>query len=289
MVPSAANRVVGEPVALTLTATNSGPDSSSVHVAAPLPAGLTFSSFSPSGFLYDPLTGDWNVSGITNGQSFTLTINTTVTAAGTITPVAEVSSATHVDPDSTPNNATASEDDRASTTITATAAPGGGAGGGGSSGGGSGSGGSSGGGGGGGGPLAIASASALALSRSAFPAASSGASIAAKRNTGATVRYRLSAAAGVRFSVEKQSTGRRVGGRCAKQTRANRKKPRCARFTAVRGSFTHAGKAGANSFHFTGRLAARKLARASYRLIASPLADDGRAGTAIRKTFRITP
>jgi hypothetical protein len=91
----------------------------------------------------------------------------------------------------------------------------------------------------------------------------------------------------VRFTVEKSSPGRRVGGRCVKQTRANRRKHKCTRFTAVRGSFTHTGKAGANSFHFTGRLNARKLAPASYRLTATPLADDSRTGTPIRKTFKV--
>jgi len=52
------------------------------------------------------------------------------------------------------------------------------------------------------------------------------------------------------------------------------------------GTFTHADKAGANSFHFTGRVRRRKLAPGSYRLQAVPRAN-GKNGKAVTVSFRI--
>jgi hypothetical protein len=59
-----------------------------------------------------------------------------------------------------------------------------------------------------------------------------------------------------------------VGGRCVAPTRANRSKPSCQRYRALRGSFRHTGKAGLNKFRFTGRLAGRALKPLIYRLVA---------------------
>jgi len=50
----------------------------------------------------------------------------------------------------------------------------------------------------------------------------------------------------------------------------------------VRGSFTRAGRAGTNRFHFTGRMGGRKLALGGYRLVATPT-----GGQAKRAAFRI--
>jgi hypothetical protein len=52
------------------------------------------------------------------------------------------------------------------------------------------------------------------------------------------------------------------------------------------GSFTRAGRAGLNSFHFSGRVRGRKLAPGRYTLVATPSAN-GAAGPAIRTPFRI--
>jgi hypothetical protein len=131
-------------------------------------------------------------------------------------------------------------------------------------------------------------ASALSLG-AAFPAANRGASIAARRRarpTGTIVRYRLSEPASVRFTVEKPRPGRRVGRRCVVPTRANRTRPRCIRHVTV-GGFTHTGRAGANSFRFTGRVGGRKLAPGTYRLVAVPTDAARNRGAAVRRTFRI--
>ena len=129
--------------------------------------------------------------------------------------------------------------------------------------------------------------SRLSIRPSRFRAAPRGPSATAKLRTGARVRYRLSGAAKVRFTVQRRTTGRKVGKRCVRTRRANRRRPHCIRYAAVRGSFARSGHAGANSFHFTGRLRGRKLTPGRYRLLATPLAADGATGKSARASFRI--
>jgi hypothetical protein len=61
----------------------------------------------------------------------------------------------------------------------------------------------------------------------------------------------------------------------------------CTRSVALRGYFTHTDIAGANSFHFSGRLNRRSLPPAAYKLTASPRTVDGTTGTAASVSFRI--
>jgi hypothetical protein len=89
----------------------------------------------------------------------------------------------------------------------------------------------------------------------------------AKAPVGATVAYSLTAAGTVTFSLERRLPGRKVGKRCVKQTRANKTKKRCSRFKPVKGSFTHSGQAGSNSFKFSGRLNGKGLEPGGYRLV----------------------
>lgn len=137
-----------------------------------------------------------------------------------------------------------------------------------------------------------AATSAMGIVPSAFFAARSGPSAqgaAARRRTrktGARVRYTLNIAARVRFTVERPVRGRLVGRRCLSERKSNRKRRRCTRYVRVRGSFTLQGKAGRNSFHLTGRLNGKRLARGRYRLVATPTAN-GRTGTPTRASFRI--
>lgn len=127
----------------------------------------------------------------------------------------------------------------------------------------------------------------LRIAPPTFRAAARGASaLPAARHGGALVSFSLDRAASVRFTVERAGTGRRVGGRCVKPTRANRAKRACIRFATLAGGFTRHCTAGANSFRLTGRLNARRLASARYRLVATPIAD-GRLGDAKRAHFRI--
>lgn len=127
--------------------------------------------------------------------------------------------------------------------------------------------------------------SRLLLSSSSFFAASSGPSISA--TVGTKVSYRLSEGATVRFTVQRALAGRKAGKRCVKPKRSNRKKKKCARFKTLKGSFSDAGQAGANSVTFRGRLRGRRLAAGRYRLRA--VASDSARNKSRAKTvnFRI--
>jgi len=92
-----------------------------------------------------------------------------------------------------------------------------------------------------------------------------------RKRLGARVFYRSSEAATVRFSVERQT--RRRGGK---------------RYLKVRGSFAHAGRAGTNSFKFTGRVNGKLLPRGRYRLEARAIDSAGnRSQKVVRRGFRI--
>ena len=127
--------------------------------------------------------------------------------------------------------------------------------------------------------------SAYKLSASVFRALSSGASIAAVKR-GTTVRYRLSEIARVPFVVQAKSSGRKVGRRCAKPTRANRRRKACVRYVKA-GGFTHAGVAGENRFRFSGRVKRRALKPGKYRLVAVAVDAAGNRSARLSRPFRI--
>jgi len=116
---SVSNPTPGATVSFTISVTNDGPDrASDVRVLDLLPAGLTFVSATPSKGAYTSGSGIWTIGAMNNGSTATLTINAGVTAATPITNTAQVSYSDLADPDSTPNNSVAGEDDQASVTIT---------------------------------------------------------------------------------------------------------------------------------------------------------------------------
>jgi hypothetical protein len=153
-----------------------------------------------------------------------------------------------------------------------------------------------GGGGAGGGSTVTAAVSRLGVSPSVFPAAASGPSAltarrrTTTRKTGAKVSYTLNEPAAVRFTVQQTQPGRKTGkgkkARCVPQTKKNRKAKKCTRVVTLRGSFAQNGKAGANSFRFTGRLAGKKLPPGRYTLVVTPTAN-GKTGRAVSTPFRI--
>lgn len=102
----------------------------------------------------------------------------------------------------------------------------------------------------------------------------------------ALLSFTLDRAASVRFTIERASNGRRVRGRCVKGTPSNRARPRCTRYTRLAGGFTRSSVAGSNRLRFTGRLGARRLRVAGYRLVATPSAD-GQRGDARRARFHV--
>jgi hypothetical protein len=128
----------------------------------------------------------------------------------------------------------------------------------------------------------------ITLRPAAFAAARRGGSIDQRpARPGTTVRYALSEAARVAFTVDRQRRGRRVGNRCVKPNTTNRRRPRCTRFVRLRGSFAHAGQAGPNAFRFTGRLSGSKLARGRYRLTGLARDAAGNVSTPKQARFRI--
>jgi len=133
----------------------------------------------------------------------------------------------------------------------------------------------------------------LTIAPRAFAAARTGASASTvrRRGAGAKVSFSLDSAASVRVTVQRAFTGRRRGNgraaRCVATTRLNRRAARCVRHVPVKGSFSRTARAGAGSFWFTGRLGGRRLARGSYRLMATPTAN-GLSGNSRSRTFRIS-
>jgi uncharacterized repeat protein (TIGR01451 family) len=117
-----ANPTVGQNVTYTLTLTNGGPGAANnISVTDVLPAGMTFVSSTPSGTTsYNSASGVWSIASLNSGGIATLAITATVTTQGTHTNTGEVTDVDEFDPDSTPNNQNASEDDQASVPLTAT-------------------------------------------------------------------------------------------------------------------------------------------------------------------------
>jgi len=128
---------------------------------------------------------------------------------------------------------------------------------------------------------------ALRLSPATFRAAGSGPSVnPGARRASTIVRYRVNAAAVVRFEVQRVAAGRRAGAGCVAPKRANRGRSRCERFITLPGGFTRRRTPGADRLTFTGRVRGRALKAGHYRLVATPSVDE-RRGVAARARFRI--
>jgi large repetitive protein len=110
---------IGQNVIFTVTVSNAGPDAANnVALTDLLPAGLTFVSSTPSQGTYVSATGIWTVGTINSGANATLQITATVTSIGVKSNTAQVSASDQFDPDSTPGNSAAGEDDQAAATVT---------------------------------------------------------------------------------------------------------------------------------------------------------------------------
>jgi hypothetical protein len=134
-------------------------------------------------------------------------------------------------------------------------------------------------------PPTAATLTSLSLSPKSFRPRARGSAIVSKARKkgggGAVARYQLTAAATVEFTVEEKLPGRRIGGKCRRQTAANREKKRCTRYRALKGGFTDQGVAGPNSFTFSGRIGGKALRPGRYRLVGQVGASSRRAGFTI--------
>ncbi|HEY5977001.1 MAG TPA: choice-of-anchor Q domain-containing protein [Solirubrobacterales bacterium] len=99
------------------------------------------------------------------------------------------------------------------------------------------------------------------------------------------VSFSLSAPATVTFTVERKLKGRKVGGKCVRQTRAKR----CPRFQPVRGSFAIDGVGSGNRFTFTGKVGGKALKRGRYRLVGVAGGATRRSRFQIAGVFRPAP
>jgi hypothetical protein len=95
--------------------------------------------------------------------------------------------------------------------------------------------------------------------------------------------YSLSEAATVSLRLEKKLRGRKVGRKCVKQTHANRKHRKCARFKAIGAKFSGPGKQGANRVTLPN---GKRLKPGTYRLTLTATDAAGNKTTK-RTTFRV--
>jgi hypothetical protein len=110
-------------------------------------------------------------------------------------------------------------------------------------------------------------------------------SMSGLRVSGGKLFYSLSEGATVKLQLQKAASGRKVKGKCVRQTRRNRSKPRCTRFVNVGSSFAGPGAAGANSVSIP---RARRLKAGRYRLTITVTDAAGNTAT-ITKSFRVKP
>lgn len=109
---------VGANVTFTIEVLNRGPaGATGVRVGERLPNGLGFISATPSQGTYDPANGTWDVGALAVNARATLTIVAQVLGNGPFTNSAQISASDQVDPDSTPNNDNATEDDQDFATV----------------------------------------------------------------------------------------------------------------------------------------------------------------------------
>jgi Tol biopolymer transport system component len=104
---------------------------------------------------------------------------------------------------------------------------------------------------------------------------------------GTKISFTLSKAARVTMMFSRAAPGRRVRGKCRKPTGGNRSAKRCRRYVKV-GKLSFAGKRGANTVGFAGRLnAKRRLPLGAFKVTVNAQDTAGRAAKPRSATFRI--
>lgn len=110
--------VSGDDVNFIVTLSNKGPETATgITVKDVASKGLVFNKVVASAGSFDITTGAWTLSQLAIGSTETLMINATTTIAGTLTNTAEVAASDQPDPDSSPDNGIASEDDQSSVNV----------------------------------------------------------------------------------------------------------------------------------------------------------------------------
>ncbi|MCW2120516.1 Ig-like domain-containing protein, partial [Flavobacterium sp. 7A] len=118
-VVSTAPYKIGENITFLVTATNNGPsDATGINIVDKLPSGYSLVSATPNKGTYTATNGLWNVGGLTNTSTATLTVVAKINAAGNYTNTAEVTKVDQADPNGIVHgNNTPSEIDQSDITI----------------------------------------------------------------------------------------------------------------------------------------------------------------------------
>ena len=126
----------------------------------------------------------------------------------------------------------------------------------------------------------------LTLARRTFRVGRAATAVAAAVARGTTVRYTLSEAAKVTIAVARKAAGRRKGRKCVAPTSELRHAKRCTRYRSE-GRLVRAGRPGAASIPFSGRIGKRALAVGVHRMTLSATDPSGNASKGSRLSFRI--
>jgi hypothetical protein len=92
----------------------------------------------------------------------------------------------------------------------------------------------------------------------------------------------------VTLSIERRTTGRKVGSRCLKDSRSRRKRRKCTRYVAA-GTLTRAGRQGKNKLAFSGRVGRKALPPGVYRANLSAVDVAGNTSTKRTVAFKVVP
>jgi hypothetical protein len=108
-----------------------------------------------------------------------------------------------------------------------------------------------------------------------------------KPPVGTTFGFTLNETASVSFGFTQSLAGRKTGGRCVRQTRANRHRKRCSRTLTI-GTLTLTGHAGTNRLAFAGRVSStHKLKPGRYTLLITATNAAGAKSAPAKLSFRI--
>ena len=87
--------------------------------------------------------------------------------------------------------------------------------------------------------------------------------------------------------MQRKAKGRKVGGKCRAQARADRERKACTRWVRLNGSFSVDAAAGESTVPFSGRIGTRALRPGRYRLSARATDAAGNASVTVRASIRI--
>jgi uncharacterized repeat protein (TIGR01451 family) len=250
-----ATTTVGSDITYTLAVKNNHATATApnVTVSDTLPSSLTFVAASAAqGSCSSSSPVSCTIGSLAPGQSTTVTIVAKTTATGPVTNSADVAT-------SVPDTDAANNSSSFTTTVNEVTVV----------------------------PPSRPVLSPVKLAPSAFLAAKSGPSVVTAAARGTVVSFTVSETATTTFSVSRRARGVRKGGKCVAPPRKRpAKKPkRCTRYVPA-GSFSHDDVAGSVRFRFTGRVGAKALRPASYRLTAVARNAAGKSDP-VRASFRV--